>query len=96
MNMQVAVSNASSSNPGVPPSSLFSFLRIKPTLPGLVLSDFDAQLRNHLYESEADSLHNVQTDSLVAAAILTARALHDLAVAGGQPALQVGMISLWS
>jgi nicastrin len=32
---------ASATNPGIPPSSLMSFLRVKPSIAGMVLTDFD-------------------------------------------------------
>jgi nicastrin len=35
------LSLASSSNPGIPPSSLSSFLRQKPAIAGVVLAEFD-------------------------------------------------------
>ncbi len=35
------VTRASVTNPGVPPSSLFSFLRAKPSIAGVVIEEFD-------------------------------------------------------
>ena len=37
----VDVEAANAANPGLPPSSLFSFLRAKPSIAGMVVSEFD-------------------------------------------------------
>ncbi len=47
----VAVANASSSTPGLPPSSLHVLLRWQPALQALYLGEFDQQYTNPYYES---------------------------------------------
>eukprot|EP00798_Chlamydomonas_sp_ICE-L_P024579 gene24579-10192_t len=63
---------ASATNPGVPPSSLMSFLRYKPSI----------QYKNPYYHSILDNGTYVQVEALVSTAILLARTLHTLASAG--------------
>ena len=46
---------ASATNPGVPPSSLFTLLAAKPALAGAVLADFDAAFSNPFYDSRFDN-----------------------------------------
>lgn len=79
----------SNSTPGIPPASLSSFLRMKPSLAGAVLADYDAHFCNAFFESEQDTAENVDLDSLAAAAVLLARALHQLAAADGSAPLKV-------
>ena len=87
----------SNSTPGIPPASLSSFLRVKPSLAGAVLADYDAHFGNPFFESEQDTADNVNPDSLAAAAMLLARALHQLAAADGSAPLKVcGRLSLIS
>ncbi|XP_052884161.1 nicastrin isoform X3 [Gossypium arboreum] len=50
----VTVSNASSSNPGIPPSSLMAFLRKNSSTSGIVLEDFDTVFANKFYHSHLD------------------------------------------
>lgn len=86
--MQVELREASLQNPGVPPASLMSFLRAKPSVAGAVLADFDSRFINPYYQSHLDT--NVSSDALTSAAIVAARALHDLAYGGkDKPPLKV-------
>ncbi|KAL8550141.1 hypothetical protein ACS0TY_008822 [Phlomoides rotata] len=78
----VAVKTASTLNPGVPPSSLMTFLRKKPQISGLVLEDFDSAFSNKFYHSHLDDISNINSSSIVAAASLVARTLY--IQAGGQ------------
>lgn len=89
--MQVRLSRASGSNPGVPPSSLFSFLRAKPSLAGAVLADFDTAYVNRYADSRFDNGSNVDAGSVAAAAGVAAQALHQLATGSGAPQLQVDL-----
>ncbi|XP_057807226.1 nicastrin isoform X3 [Salvia miltiorrhiza] len=72
----VMVRKASTSNPGVPPSSLMTFLTKKPEISGLVLEDFDSAFSNEFYHSHLDDLSNINSSSIVAAASLVARTLY--------------------
>lgn len=72
-----AVSAASGSNPGVPPSSLFTFLAVSPTIQGMVLTEFDTAFINPYYHSELDD--TASAAAVARAAALTARALDALA-----------------
>ena len=44
--VQVRATPASASNPGIPPCSLMSLLRAKPSIAGVVLADFDSAYIN--------------------------------------------------
>ncbi|PIN06941.1 Transmembrane glycoprotein nicastrin [Handroanthus impetiginosus] len=78
-NESIIVKTASTSNPGVPPSSLMTFLRKKPKISGLVLEDFDSAFSNKFYHSHLDDLSNINSSSIVAAASLVSRTLYTLA-----------------
>ncbi|KAG2661398.1 hypothetical protein PVAP13_1KG502900 [Panicum virgatum] len=69
----VKVKQAASSNPGVPPSSLMSFIRKNMSTSGVVLEDFDSHFSNRFYHS--------YLDNPAAAAALVARSLYILASA---------------
>ncbi|KAG9443953.1 hypothetical protein H6P81_015293 [Aristolochia fimbriata] len=73
------IEKASSSNPGVPPSSLMAFLRKNSSTSGIVLEDFDSVFTNKFYHSHLDNLLNVNSSSIVKAASVVARALYILA-----------------
>ncbi|CAN1122995.1 At3g52640/At3g52650 [Linum perenne] len=75
----VSVSLASTSNPGIPPSSLMSFLKKNSSTSGFVLEDFDAAFSNSFYHSHLDDNSNINSSSIVAAASLVARTLYILA-----------------
>lgn len=75
----IMISTANSSNPGIPPSSLMSFLRKNSSTSGIVLEDFDATFANQFYHSHLDDLSNVNSSAIVAAASLVARTLYILA-----------------
>ncbi|TVU28440.1 hypothetical protein EJB05_19957 [Eragrostis curvula] len=77
----VKVKQAASSNPGVPPSSLMSFVRKNSSTSGVVLEDFDSQFSNKFYHSYLDSPANINSSSIAAAAALVARSLYILASA---------------
>ncbi|XP_062222083.1 nicastrin [Phragmites australis] len=77
----VKVKEAASSNPGVPPSSLMSFIRKNTSTSGVVLEDFDSHFSNRFYHSYLDSPANINSSSIAAAAALVARSLYILASA---------------
>ena len=90
--MQVAVTQASTSNPGIPPSSLMSFLRVNKSIQGVVLTEFDTAFSNPYYASRFDSGNTVSNSSIASTAAVLASALHRLA--GGDPLqLKVGVCS---
>ncbi|XP_026407913.1 nicastrin-like [Papaver somniferum] len=78
----INISMASSSNPGIPPSSLMAFMRKNPLTSGVVLEDFDSAFSNKFYHGQLDDLSNIDSKSLVAAASLVARTLYILASDG--------------
>jgi hypothetical protein len=82
LSAQVSVAEASASNPGIPPSSLMSFLRVKPSIQGVVLTEFDSAFRNPFYASRFDNGSSADAGIAATAAVLAA-ALHRLA--GGDP-----------
>ncbi|OEL17070.1 Nicastrin [Dichanthelium oligosanthes] len=77
----VEVKQAASSNPGVPPSSLMSFIRKNMSTSGVVLEDFDSHFSNRFYHSYLDNPANINSSSIAAAAALAARSLYILASA---------------
>lgn len=83
------MSRASDANPGLPPSSLFSFLRAKPSISGAVLADFDTAYVNRFADTRFDNGSNLDAGSVTAAALVAARALHSLAAAPDTAPLQV-------
>ncbi|KAI4321244.1 hypothetical protein MLD38_034649 [Melastoma candidum] len=74
---KIEISYASASNPGIPPSSLMSFLKKNPATSGIVLEDFDSTFSNKFYHSHLDA--NINASSITAAASLVARTLFILA-----------------
>ncbi|KAJ7960071.1 Nicastrin [Quillaja saponaria] len=74
----ITISSASASNPGIPPSSLMTFLRKNSLISGVVLEDFDTAFSNNFYHSHLDDLSNVNSTAIVAAASLVARTLYIL------------------
>nr|KYP75974.1 Nicastrin [Cajanus cajan] len=52
----IKIASASASNPGIPPSSLMTFLEKNPSISGLVLEDFDSAFVNKFYHSHLDDL----------------------------------------
>ncbi|PNW82792.1 hypothetical protein CHLRE_06g294400v5 [Chlamydomonas reinhardtii] len=85
----VQAAAASPSNPGIPPSPLMSFLRVKPGTAGMVLADFDSRFNSPYYQSEYDDGFNITVQALVDASVLLARTLHSLAGSPETPALEV-------
>ncbi|XP_068663226.1 nicastrin isoform X2 [Aristolochia californica] len=85
----VKIEKASSSNPGVPPSSLMAFLSKNSSTSGIVLEDFDSTFTNKFYHSHLDSLSNINSSLIVRAASVVARALYILANDGSQLNTQV-------
>jgi hypothetical protein len=81
--VQVRVQEADARTPGIPPSSLMSFLRVQPSIQGVVLAEFDTAFSNPYYASRFDNGSRVDLDSVAAAAAVLAGALHRLA--GGDP-----------
>ncbi|KAJ3699369.1 hypothetical protein LUZ61_003074 [Rhynchospora tenuis] len=75
----VKVTKASRMNPGIPPSSLMTFLRKNTSASGVVLGDFDSAFSNKFYHSHLDDASNIKSSSVAAAAILVARALYIIA-----------------
>ncbi|KAG2450035.1 hypothetical protein HYH02_000139 [Chlamydomonas schloesseri] len=85
----VQAAAASPSNPGIPPSPLMSFLRVKPGVAGMVLADFDAAFTSPYYQSEYDDGFNITVQALVDSSVLLARTLHGLAGSPDTPALEL-------
>ncbi|WJX36963.1 hypothetical protein P8452_24789 [Trifolium repens] len=75
----IRIASASASNPGIPPSSLMTFLNKNSGISGVVLEDFDSSFVNKFYHSHLDDLSNVNSSAVVAAASLVARTLYILA-----------------
>lgn len=76
---------ASASNPGIPPASLMSFLRINSSIQGVVLAEYDTGFSNPYYSSRFDNGSTINADGVASTAAVLAGALHRLA--GGDPAV---------
>lgn len=75
---KIAIKRANSLNPGVPPSSLMTFLGKNSSTTGVVLEDFDTEFTNKFFDSHFDGPENIKSSSVVAAASLIARTLYIL------------------
>lgn len=82
---------ANSTNPGIPPSSLMSFLRVKPSIAGMVLTDFDKSIKTPYFQSEFDkeAYTDISMQAMYGASEVIARALHTLVAGNTTPALVV-------
>lgn len=75
------------STPGISsPSSASAFLRVRPTLPAVVLAEYNTQFINPAYASQYDTVDKVSPESITATAVLLARTLHGLALNGSDAA----------
>ncbi|XP_047313488.1 nicastrin [Impatiens glandulifera] len=83
----IKILKASATNPGIPPSSLMTFLRKNPQTSGIILEDFDSSFTNKYYHSHLDDHSNVDSSAIVAAASLVARTLYILASGETTPSL---------
>ncbi len=84
---QVAAQAASAANPGIPPSSLMSFLRVNASIQGVVLTEFDTAITNPHYMSRFDDNSTITSEAITSASALLAATLHRLA--GGDPVQSV-------
>ncbi|XP_024025905.1 nicastrin [Morus notabilis] len=75
----VTISSANASNPGIPPSSLMTFVKKNSLTSGVVLEDFDTVFSNKFYDSHLDDISNINSSSIAAAASLLVRSLYVLA-----------------
>eukprot|EP00877_Chromochloris_zofingiensis_P006849 jgi/Chrzof1/2417/Cz11g14180.t1 len=91
--VKATVSDASASNPGIPPSSLMSFLRVNASIQGVILNEFDQAYTNPYYGSRFDNGSQINPKAILGSAALLTAALHTLA--GGQAAdLKVNITQL--
>ena len=74
---------ANSANPGLPPSSLASFLQAKASLIGGLIAEFDSQYTNPFFANPNDTLEGVDYGGIAAVAMLLAQTLHSLASSSG-------------
>lgn len=84
----VAVTAADSAAQGMPPSSTEAFLRVRDTIPAVVLTEFDAEFINGEFHSQYDTAEGIDAQGIAAVASVLARSLHALALNGsaGNPA----------
>ncbi|XP_010528573.1 PREDICTED: nicastrin isoform X2 [Tarenaya hassleriana] len=75
----IKILSADASNPGIPPSSMMTFMRKNPQTSAIVLEDFDTKFTNKFYHSHLDDLSNINSSAVVAAASVVARTLYLLA-----------------
>ncbi|GAB4818162.1 hypothetical protein N2152v2_005208 [Parachlorella kessleri] len=82
----VSIERASDSTPGLPPSSVNSFLRVgSDSIRGAVIEDFDTEFKSATFESNYDTVDTINASSIEAAALLVARAVHVLALGDTPP-----------
>ncbi|GBF91523.1 nicastrin [Raphidocelis subcapitata] len=81
--LKASVSPASADNPGIPPSSLMSFLRVKPSVAGVVLTEFDRAYSDPYSGSRFDNGSRLDAASVAAAAAVVAGAVQRLAGGAG-------------
>ncbi|XP_024531033.1 nicastrin [Selaginella moellendorffii] len=74
------ITTASSENPGIPPSSMMSFVQKSDSLTGVLLEEFDTSFKNKFYHSLFDNADNLNPESIVAASSIVARAIYQLAM----------------
>ncbi|KAG6547977.1 hypothetical protein Mapa_010799 [Marchantia paleacea] len=72
----VEVKMASKLNPGVPPSSLMSFIQKNSSTAAIVLEEFDEVFKNSLYHSHMDDANNIDKNSIAGTAALIARTVY--------------------
>ena len=94
---QISVARASPSNPGIPPSSLMAWLKVKPALQGAVLAGFDRQYINPHAFSPSDSASTLRLEQIAAAAEVVARTAFSAATGSAPEALPVsaGVLTWW-
>lgn len=73
------LSKANDTLPGVPPSSLWSFLKARPSIPAVLIADHDDTYTNQYYHSMYDDRTNVNDEQVTLVATLLARTLYTLA-----------------
>ena len=76
--MQASLARASGANPGIPPSSLSSFLRANASIAGAVLAEFDSYFINPGYATASDTLEGINEVGIAAAAAVLARTITKL------------------
>ncbi|XP_058108346.1 nicastrin isoform X2 [Magnolia sinica] len=86
---RIKIKVANNSNPGIPPSSLMTFIRKNLSASGVVLEEFNSAFMNNFYHSHLDDSSNVNSTSIVAAASLVARTLLVLAAGDSQSSTPV-------
>ena len=77
--LQLTVSLADSQNPGLPPSSTASFLRVNRSISGIVFQEFDSHYTNPYYATSNDGLDGLNVPGMVAVASLLAEFLAEQA-----------------
>lgn len=70
--MQIALRRANAQTPGIPPSSLSSFLRANSSISGVVLTEFDEKYSNQFYATAGDTLEGINHEGIGAVAKLIA------------------------
>ena len=69
---------ASKANPGLPPSSLASFLKANSSLEGAVLAEYDSSYTNAAFATPHDDLAGIMYEGIAAVAELLAHTLFNL------------------
>ncbi|KAL2608334.1 hypothetical protein R1flu_026907 [Riccia fluitans] len=72
----VEIKPASKLNPGVPPSSIMSFIQKNSSTAAVVLQEFDKVFKNPAYHSDLDGVNNIDKNSIAGTAALIARTVY--------------------
>ena len=76
----IPLSDSSSGHPlGLPPSSAAAFLRVRPDIPTILLSDHAHNFSNAFYHSHLDGLSNINIAQMCKASAVLARAIFSFA-----------------
>ena len=81
--MKVDARLASKANPGLPPSSVASFLKANSSLDVALLAEYDSSYTNTAFATPHDSLTGIKYEGIAAVAELLAQILLDQASALG-------------
>eukprot|EP01097_Dermamoeba_algensis_P003523 TRINITY_DN2436_c0_g1_i1.p1 TRINITY_DN2436_c0_g1~~TRINITY_DN2436_c0_g1_i1.p1 ORF type:complete len:667 (-),score=79.98 TRINITY_DN2436_c0_g1_i1:247-2247(-) len=94
LNMSGSASVKRATQSELPPSSLMSFLRVKPNLVGVALADHDAQYSNRYYHSRHDGRENVDSKQVSQVASVLSRVIfnHFLSLSTPPPAINNSLV----
>lgn len=87
--LQVEVTAASRSNPGIPPSSLMAWLKANSSIAGAYVTEYDSAFTNADVDTPRDTADKLWVEGIARTAGIVAKALAQLARGPDAPVLQV-------